>query len=277
MPSARLWIVATPIGNIEDLSPRARSVLENADLILAEDTRRAGLLLSKIGIAKKTLLSFYEHNEAERQPEVLKALEDGLEVALITDAGTPLISDPGFKLIRECRVRKIEVTPVPGPSAPITALSAAGLPPIPFTFLGFLARSEAERRTTFKIYGATPASLLFFERKSRLSDTLQIAFEVLGNREVAICRELTKLHEEFILDRLENASAISKGLLGEITIIIGPPEHDFRTADDEIRQMALQSLATGIKPKQAAKIIKPYTKGWSTSEIYNFIQSFREI
>lgn len=277
MPSATLWIVATPIGNSEDLSPRARAVLQGADLILAEDTRRADLLFKKTGINPRQIASFFEHNETERQAEALTALQEGKNVALITDAGTPLISDPGFRLVRECRGRNIRVSPVPGPCAPIAALSAAGIPPIPFAFLGFLPRGASDRLQIFRAYAATPGSLVFFERKSRLAESLQLAYEALGPRKLAICRELTKIHEQFILGRLESGAELAVDLLGEITVVIGSPEGNPRLPEAETRKLLLQALASGLKPKQAAKVVKPSAQGWSTADLYALIQSLRQL
>lgn len=277
MPSARLWIVATPIGNYDDLSPRGRSILQEADIILAEDTRRAGMLLNRIGLSPKKLLSFFEHNEAERLPEVIAALEEGKTVALVTDAGTPLVSDPGYRLVRQCRERNLPVSPVPGPSALLAALSASGLPPVPFSFLGFLPRSIPDRKQVFRTYATLPGSLIFFERKNRLSESLAIAFEALGQREVAICRELTKIHEQFIHGRLENGKQLAEGLIGELTIIIGPPEGALRLPVNDARKLLLQALASGLKPKHAAKMVKASATGWTTAELYELIQSLRQI
>ena len=151
-----LWIVATPLGNPGDLSPRAREVLAGADLILAEDTRRAGLLCSQCNIPARRFLSFHDHNESERQEEVLRLLRQGQNLALVSDAGTPLLADPGYRLVRACRAEGLPVSPVPGPSAPVTALSAAGIPPLPYTFLGFLPRDAAGRRATLSAFARTP-------------------------------------------------------------------------------------------------------------------------
>ena len=157
-----LWIVATPLGNPGDLSPRAKETLEGATLVLAEDTRRAGQLFARCGMKHHGFSSFHDHNEEERLPRVLEALESGQQVALISDAGTPLLSDPGFRLVRACRERGIPVKPVPGPSAPVTALCASGLPPLPFVFLGFPPRKEGERETFFAPYATLPVTLIFF-------------------------------------------------------------------------------------------------------------------
>ena len=153
--SGTLWIVATPLGNPGDLSPRAREVLETADGILAEDTRRAGLLLSRCGLNVTTpFTSFHDHNEEARLPQVLELLQAGKTLALVSDAGTPLLSDPGYRLVRACRKAGIRVSPVPGPSAPVAALSASGLPPQPFVFLGFLPRKKAEQEAALRPYAS---------------------------------------------------------------------------------------------------------------------------
>lgn len=271
-----LWIVATPIGNIDDLSPRARSILTEADILLAEDTRRTGLLLSKCGIKAKKLLSFHDHNEAERQTEILDLLEKGKNIALVSDAGTPLLADPGYRLVRECRKNNFRVSPIPGPSAPIAAISAAGLPPLPFTFLGFLPRSEGSRKELFSSYAHVPGSLVFFERKDRLPESLALAYDILGPRELAICRELTKTYEEFILTRLEAGAKYAEGLLGELTIIIGPPEKNLHIPEDEARKIVINFLNKGLKPRKAAAEAARHCLGWSVGELYDLAVSAKE-
>ena len=274
MPSTspRLWIVATPLGNPGDLSPRAREILETADLVLAEDTRRAAALFRRLGLAPRRFLSFYEQNEEDRREEALAALRGGAQVALISDAGTPLLADPGYRLVRACRREGLAVSPVPGPSAPVAALSAAGLPPLPFTFLGFLPRDMAGRRALFRAYAAVPGSLVFFERKDRLGESLTLAHEILGPRELAICRELTKTHEEFLLGRLEDVPALAHDLLGEITVIIGPPEGAPDRADETAAQDCLRDLlAHGMKPREAAREAHGRLPGWSAKELYALI------
>ncbi len=274
MPSTspRLWIVATPLGNPGDLSPRAREVLEAAEFVLAEDTRRAAALFRRAGLAPRRFLSFYEQNEEERRAEVLAALRGGAQVALISDAGTPLLADPGYRLVRACRRERLPVSPVPGPSAPVAALSAAGLPPLPFTFLGFLPRDAAGRRALFRAYAAVPGSLVFFERKDRLGESLALAAEILGPRELAICRELTKAHEEFLLGRLERAAELPQELLGEITVILGPPEGEPGRAPREEAEGCLRAcLARGLKPREAAREARARVPGWSVKELYALI------
>ena len=253
-----LWIVATPLGNPGDLSPRAREVLAGADLILAEDTRRAGLLCSQCNIPARRFLSFHDHNESERQEEVLRLLRQGQNLALVSDAGTPLLADPGYRLVRACRAEGLPVSPVPGPSAPVTALSAAGIPPLPYTFLGFLPRDAAGRRATLSAFARTPGSLIFFERP----------------RAVAVCRELTKTHEEFILGRLEKWQELPEELLGEITVIIGPPEQKERADEAEARR-ALEAVMVAaderLKPKEVARRAQEMAPGWSAKELYELL------
>lgn len=274
--SPRLWIVATPLGNPGDLSPRAREILEAADLILAEDTRRAAALCARCGVHARRFLSFYEHNEAERQEEVLRLLREGRTLALISDAGTPLLADPGYRLVRACRKEGLPVSPVPGPCAPIAALSAAGIAPLPYTFLGFLPRDAAGRENLLAAFAHAPGSLIFFERKDRLKESLMLAARVLGSRDLAVCRELTKTHEEFILGRLDKNCGMSPelplSLLGEITVIIGPPEQVERTPRAEAAQLARAELARGGKPREVARRVQSAARGWSGKELYALLR-----
>lgn len=274
--SPRLWIVATPIGNPGDLSARARDTLANADIILAEDTRRADQLCKKAGISPKKLLSFFEHNEKERQSDILQKLKAGENIALITDAGTPLLADPGYRLVRACRAEGIAVSPVPGPSAPIAALSASGLPPIPFTFLGFLPRQDSAKRSLFQNFAHMPGSLIFFERKNRICDTLEIAYKCLGNREVAICREITKEHEEFAIGALKDINKLKFNPLGEMTVIIGPQNEVERTPEEQVNLFIDAALDEGLKPKVAARQVAEKCSGWNMDEIYNKLIEIRK-
>ena len=264
----RLWIVATPLGNPGDLSPRAREVLASADLVLAEDTRRTARLLRECGIETRRLLSFHDHNETERQEGVLRLLREGQCVALVSDAGTPLLADPGYRLVRACRKEGLAVSPLPGPSAPVAALSAAGIPPLPHSFLGFLPRDASGRDALFTAFAHVPGALIFFERKDRLKESLAQAARILGPRELAVCRELTKEHEEFIVGRLEDSDQLPDELLGEITVVVGPPEHTQRTPREEVLKLANAELAQGGKPRQVARRVQDAVRGWSGKEIY---------
>jgi 16S rRNA (cytidine1402-2'-O)-methyltransferase len=243
-------------------------VLVSADLVLAEDTRRTARLLRECGIEVRRLLSFHDHNETERQEGVLRLLREGQSIALVSDAGTPLLADPGYRLVRACRKEGLAVSPLPGPSAPVAALSAAGIPPLPHSFLGFLPRDAAGRDALFTAFAHVPGALIFFERKDRLRESLAQAARILGPRELAVCRELTKEHEEFIVGRLEDSAQLPDELLGEITVIVGPPEHTERTPREEVLQLANAELAEGGKPRQVARRVQDAVRGWSGKEIY---------
>ena len=273
-----LYLVATPIGNDADLSPRAKDVLTRADAILAEDTRRAGLFFRRLLIdrARPGFFSLHEHNETGRIPQVLEMLAQGQAVALISDAGTPVLSDPGFRLARACREAGYCVTSVPGPSAPVVALSACGLPPAPYTFLGFLPRQKGQAKKLLSRHAATGATLVFFERKDRLGATLALAAEVLGDREFALCRELTKVYEQFILGRLGRLQDANLDVLGEVTVVIGPQPLGDQTgpgAAGPEREAALAKImaeekARGGKPREVARRVADRVPGMSVKEIY---------
>jgi 16S rRNA (cytidine1402-2'-O)-methyltransferase len=218
-----LLVVSTPIGNLEDLSARARRALAEADLVACEDTRRTGLLLLRLGI-RRPLLSLHEHNERQRLPRLLSALEQGSRVALVSDAGTPLLSDPGYLLVREAAARGIPVEAVPGPSSLLAALVVAGLPVIPFTFAGFPPHKAGRRRSFFAALAPVEHTLVFFESPHRIVATLEAAIEALGDRPAALCRELTKLHEEVLrgtLSSLRQDLATRGTIKGEIVLVVG--------------------------------------------------------
>ena len=220
-----LLVVATPIGNLDDLSPRARQAFERADLVACEDTRRTGLLLSRLGV-KRPLVSLHEHNERQRLPRLMAALEAGETVALASDAGTPLVSDPGFLLVREAVARGVRVEPVPGPSALLAALVVSGLPPHPFTFCGFPPPKKGKRRTFYQRFAALDHTLVIYESPHRLLASLADALEVLGDRPAAVARELTKLHEEVVRGPLSEVLAelaARPSVKGELVVVIGPP------------------------------------------------------
>jgi 16S rRNA (cytidine1402-2'-O)-methyltransferase len=264
---ATLFIVATPLGNPGDCSPRAASVLAEAGVVLCEDTRRTGQLLKTLGVAARRLVSFHEHNEEARLPQVLAMLAEGLDVALVSDAGTPLLADPGYRLVRAAREAGHAVSPVPGPSAVLAAVSAAGIAPYPFSFLGFLPRGPADARATLARFGATGATLVFFERKNRLSATLSAALEALGDRECVICRELTKTYEEFISGRLSELAGRELELLGEVTVVVGPGKAG-RSDEEQARTVAAEEAAVGGRPKEVARRAAARLSGWTQKEVY---------
>lgn len=266
-----LYIVATPLGNTGDLSPRAAGVLTDADLVLAEDTRRTGALFVRLGIARRDGLgftSFHEHNEERRTPAVVERLQAGESVALVSDAGTPLLSDPGYRLVRACREAGVPVHPVPGPSAPLAALSACGLPPYPFTFLGFPPRKSGQAETFFSAHRDTGATLVFFERKSRLLESLQAAHAALGDREFCVARELTKDFEEFVFGRLGDLSLLEVELRGEFTVVVAPPDAQGRTAESEVLRILDEEQALGGKPKDVARRVAGRVTGWTPKQVY---------
>jgi 16S rRNA (cytidine1402-2'-O)-methyltransferase len=264
-----LYVVATPLGNTDDLSPRARAILMDADVILAEDTRRAGLLFQRLGLTRHgRLISFFEHNEDKKLPKVLDQLAEGLSVALISDAGTPLLSDPGFTLVRACRDEGYRVTPVPGPSAPVTALSASGLPPLPYTFLGFPPRKKSQTEKLFKAHRDTGATLVLFERKTRLKGTLAIAGEILGDRDFCVARELTKEYEEFLRGNLGDLDGFDFELRGELTVIIAPGGDDGEADEETILERIAEETETGGKPKEIARRVAERSEGWTAKAVY---------
>lgn len=218
-----LSIVSTPIGHLEDLSPRARRILEGADWVACEDTRTSGLLLHRLGI-KKRLVSLHEHNERQRLPQVLAWLQAGESVAVISDAGTPLLSDPGFLLVRAAAEAGIRVEAVPGPSAILAALVVSGLPPLPFTFAGFAPPKAGKRRQFFRSLATLEHTVIFFESPHRLLASLDDARTELGDRPAAVCRELTKLYEEVLrgsLGALHAELAARPSLKGEFVVVVG--------------------------------------------------------
>ena len=217
-----LYLVATPIGNLADITHRALQVLSDVDLIACEDTRHTHKLLNHYGITTKTI-SYHEHNEQQRAAELIERLKQGSNIAVVSDAGTPLINDPGFRLVRAAIENEIVVVPVPGPSALITALMAAGLPTDEFFFAGFLPSRASARRARLNELQSVPGTLIFYEAPHRLATTLKDAYEILGEREAVVARELTKLHEEIRRGRLSELTADyaeKTDIRGEIVVLI---------------------------------------------------------
>jgi 16S rRNA (cytidine1402-2'-O)-methyltransferase len=249
-----------------------RESLARADAVLAEDTRRAGILCRRLGVETKRFISFYEQNEAARTGQALELLHQGQTLALISDAGTPVLSDPGYQLVRACREAGIRVTPVPGPFAPAAALSACGLAPMPFSFLGFLPRKTGEARRVLESFAAVPGSLVLFERKNRVGETLALAHEVLGEREFCVARELTKEHEEFIFGRLGRGLEGDRELLGEVTLVIGPPAQAADLDEAAVAALIERERAADEKPRETAKRIAALAPGWTAKQIYALMQ-----
>jgi 16S rRNA (cytidine1402-2'-O)-methyltransferase len=221
---AGLYLVATPIGNLADITLRALTTLSLVDEIYCEDTRHSRTLLSHYGISTR-LSAYHEHNAATERPRILAKLETGRRIAVISDAGTPLISDPGFKLARSAADQGHRVISLPGASAALTALTSCGLPSDCFLFAGFLPPKSGQRRTRLGELAEVPATLIFFEAPQRVSETLADMLGVLGDRSVALARELTKLHEELRRGTLTAlaAATMDEQLRGEFVIVVGPP------------------------------------------------------
>lgn len=258
--SGTLYIVATPIGNLEDISQRALRVLREVDLVACEDTRHTKKLLNHFGINTKTI-SYHEHNERERAEELCLILESGKSIALVSDAGTPLISDPGFRIVNTAIEKNISVVPVPGAAAFVAALAASGLPTDQFYFAGFLPPRSNARRARLEELAQIPATLVFYEAPHRIAATLRDAIEVLGHRQAVVARELTKLHEEFARGRLsELVERFSKteNVRGEIVLMIsGDPANPQSTTETPAsRKLALrvdELIRAGTDSKSALK------------------------
>jgi len=250
-----LYVTATPIGNLEDITLRALRVLEGADMVLCEDTRVSARLLSAYGI-KAELTAYHDHNAARVRPRVLERLHDGARVALVSDAGTPLISDPGYKLVAEARAAGVKVHAVPGASSVPAALCVAGLPTDRFLFAGFLPPKSAARKKALEELRSIRASLVVFEGPSRLAGFLRDAALVLGPREAAVTRELTKLHEEVRRGPLDELAAHYEDAgppKGEIVVVIAPPTENQASAVD-MDEALRAALKTGSLKDAAAEV-----------------------
>jgi 16S rRNA (cytidine1402-2'-O)-methyltransferase len=222
MTPGTLYLVATPIGNLADITQRALQILNDVDLIACEDTRHTHKLLNHYGLSTKTI-SYHEHNEQKRATELIDRLKQGTNIAVVSDAGTPSISDPGFRLVRAAIENDITIVPIPGPSALITALIAAGLPTDEFFFAGFLPARANARRARLSELQSVPGTLIFYEAPHRLAQTLKDAYEILGEREAVVARELTKLHEEIRRGRLSELTTDyteKTDARGEIVVLI---------------------------------------------------------
>ena len=256
-PTGCLYLVATPIGNLEDITLRALRVLKEADLIACEDTRQTQKLLQHYDVHKE-LVSYHEHNELTRAPELVIQLEEGAQVALVSDAGMPVVSDPGHRLVVLCLRHHIPVVPIPGPSAFVAALAASGLPTEEFLFVGFLPSRAGARRKKLEALRTEPRALVFYEAPHRLAETLADAAELLGSRQAVVAREVTKIHEEFLrgsLAELGDAARVREPR-GEITLLIGPAEEGApqELPDVSLKQRVQQLEAeSGLDRKAALK------------------------
>jgi 16S rRNA (cytidine1402-2'-O)-methyltransferase len=272
--SGKLYVVGTPLGNVADLSPRAREVLATADLIAAEDTRHTRGLLSRIGVESR-LIAYHEHNEEQRVRELVERLEHGATIALVSDAGTPLISDPGWRLVRAARAAGVEVSPVPGPCAAIAALCAAGLPTDRFVFEGFLPRRDGARNERLAMLRSEQRTLVFYEAVHRLQQTLAALRAAFGpDRRASLARELTKVHEQIAsgsLGELESRLGADIPLLGEFVIVVaGAP--DAPASDENAARRTYEVLARELAPDVALRLTSALT-GVARNELYRLVRT----
>ncbi|WP_374469362.1 16S rRNA (cytidine(1402)-2'-O)-methyltransferase [Phenylobacterium sp.] len=268
-----LYVVATPIGNLRDITLRALDVLNAADLVLAEDTRVAGKLLSAYGLSAK-LARYDEHGAEQTRPRAMAALAEGQRVALVSDAGTPLVSDPGYRLVREAAQAGHPVFPIPGASALLAGLSAAGLPTDRFLFAGFPPAKSAARRTFLEELAGVRATLVFFEGGSRLAGSLGDMAAVLGDREAVVCRELTKLYETVTRGSLSELAADPQfeAPKGELVVLVGPGREAEASAADV--DAALADALKRLKPAEAAAEVAK-ALGLSRRDLYRRAMEMR--
>lgn len=256
MSIGTLYIIATPIGNLEDITLRALRILKDVDLVAAEDTRHSRKLLTHFGISKP-LTSYFDHNKNIKGALILDKLRNGMSVALISDAGTPCISDPGYQLVRDAVREGIDVVPIPGPCAAVSALSASGLPTDSFAFEGFLPNRVGKRREKLGRLKDESRVLIFYEAPTRLVASLSDILEIMGDREVVLAREVTKVYEEFLRGPLSHVmeSLKERQVKGEIVVIIAPHGSVADTVDDrDIEEMLERYLAAdGLSVKDAVK------------------------
>jgi 16S rRNA (cytidine1402-2'-O)-methyltransferase len=265
--AAGLYILATPIGNARDISLRALDVLKGCDVIAAEDTRVTAKLLAIHGISRP-LIAYNDHNGAEMRPKILARLEQGQAVVLVSDAGTPLVSDPGYKLVRAVIGAQLPAVALPGPSAVLTGLALSGLPSDRFLFAGFLPSKQGMRGSMLEELKGVQATLIFFESAQRLSESLAAMAQVLGNRDAVMARELTKLHEEVRRGTLTELAAHYEkqgAPKGEVTVLVAPPQE--AVTDNARIDAALRSALAFMPVKAAAELIAGLTDG-SRKEIY---------
>jgi 16S rRNA (cytidine1402-2'-O)-methyltransferase len=279
LTAGTLYIVATPIGNLEDLSPRARQILSDVDLIAAEDTRHTGKLLSHFAISTRQI-ALHDHNEGDVVPRIVDDLNSGRSIALVSDAGTPLISDPGFRLVRDAHAAGIVVSPIPGPSAAIAAMSAAGLPSDRFAFEGFLPAKREARRVTLKSLRAESRTLIFFESVHRIAKTLQDMADVLGaERNAYLGRELSKLHEQGVVAplrdlhaKLDSGEVVSKGEF--VIVVAGAETSPVETSSVDAGEL-LEELTKILPGSQAVDLVSSLS-GAKRNDVYKEMLALKQ-
>lgn len=242
-----LYVVATPIGNLDDITLRAVKILNSVDLIAAEDTRHSKKLLTHLNIRAK-LISCHEHNETHKSPQIIQHLKDGKNIALITDAGTPCISDPGYTLVSQTAKQGIPIIPVPGCSAAIAGLSASGLPTDSFYFAGFLPRKKQQLHHTIQELSNQKATLIIYESPRRIITLIELLIEIMGDRSACLAREITKLHEEFIRGSLsftQKTLEEKASVKGECTLFIQGNQENQTIDDTRLEQILIERISTG--------------------------------
>jgi 16S rRNA (cytidine1402-2'-O)-methyltransferase len=265
-----LYIVATPIGNLEDMTVRAVRILREVDLIAAEDTRHTRKLLTHFGISKP-LTSYFDHNKTVKGTLILDKLKDGISVALVSDAGTPCISDPGYQLVRDAVAAGIPVIPIPGACAAVAALSVSGLPTDSFAFEGFLPNRGGKRREKLTVLKEEKRLLIFYEAPSRIMATLTDIADIFGDRDVVVAREITKIYEELLRGRISTILAALQGrqLKGEIVLLVGPSEETPTVRDDTVTDLLQRYLfSEGITVKDAVRKVAQET-GVPKGKVYD--------
>jgi 16S rRNA (cytidine1402-2'-O)-methyltransferase len=269
-----LYLVATPIGNLEDMSPRAVRILRESVLIAAEDTRHTGTLLKYFEI-KSPLTSYFEHNKINKLDRILEALANG-DVALVSDAGTPAINDPGYELVQAALASGFDVRPVPGPSAPVAALTVSGLSTDSFLYLGYLPHKAGDRRSRLAEISQQPFTLIFLESPHRVVDSLEDILAVLGDRRICVAREMTKLYEEFWRGSVSGAIEYfkSKEPRGEFTLVLGgkKTEDRERWTENELLEAIKKELQAGKSAKEISAGLAELS-GWNKREVYGLINS----
>ncbi|HXT56161.1 MAG TPA: 16S rRNA (cytidine(1402)-2'-O)-methyltransferase [Candidatus Eisenbacteria bacterium] len=266
--SGSLYIVPTPIGNLEDITFRAVRVLKEVDLIAAEDTRHTQVLLNHYDI-RTSVTSYHEHNERGKARELVEQLRQGRSIALLSDAGTPMISDPGYRLVVEAIRAGVQVIPLPGPSAVTAALSAAGLPTDRFGFEGFLPAKKSERRSALEALKKDTKTLIFYEAPHRLKETLADMAEIFGDREVAIGREISKVHEEFLRGALREilATIEQQTVRGEITLVVQGATSGAPVTEEGVISEIRQLAENGMRVKEISELVGAH-HGISKREVY---------
>ncbi|GJQ53135.1 MAG: ribosomal RNA small subunit methyltransferase I [Anaerolineaceae bacterium] len=267
-----LYLVATPIGNLEDMSPRAIRILHEASLIAAEDTRHTGNLLKRFEI-QTPLTSYFEHNKLSKLNFILGKLSSG-DVALVSDAGTPAINDPGYELVRAALASGFDVRPVPGPSAPVAALSVSGLPTDSFLYLGYLPHKKTERRKFVGQIADLSYTLIFLESPHRILESLEDLLSALGDRRICVAREMTKMFEEYWRGTLSGAVEYfkSKEVRGEFTLVVeGKTKEESRKWTDEELRKAIQKESKGGKSAKALSAELSERSGWSKKDVYRLV------